>query len=179
MRRILGGNVRLSILLILALGFLLTACGQTAANSNTTVNASTAPVPSPTPANKTNNQAAADCPVSQAPADAGAFKPDVIVSQNTQNAGATQPITLTQGQRLEIRLQPGFTWELTTADPNHILTPVGPGGWYNASVHACIWRFTAASRGSAQLNYQGALVCPPLELCPSVEQSASYALTVR
>ncbi|HEU5368629.1 MAG TPA: hypothetical protein VFU69_09200 [Ktedonobacterales bacterium] len=178
-RRATRSDGRFFILLTLALVVLLTACGQAAANSNTTVNTSPAPVPSPTPANKINNQTVADCPVSQAPANAGAFKPDVIVSQNAQNAGTAQPITLTQGQRLEIRLQPGYNWELTITDLNYVLTLVGPGGWYDADSHACIWRFTAASRGSAQLNYQGTLVCPPLELCPSVEQSAIYAVTIR
>ncbi len=169
---------RLLILLLLALVFLLSACGQAPVQSNAAGNTTT-PVPSPTPPKKIGEQAATDCPVSQAPADAGAFKPDVIVSQNAQNAGTAQPITLTQGQRLEIRLQPGYNWELTVTDLNHILTLVAPGGWYDADAHACIWRFTAESTGNAQLNYQGTLICPPLELCPSVEQSAIYAVTIR
>lgn len=169
---------RLPILLILALVLLLAGCGQATVSSQVAVNTSTAPASTATPA-KVNGATANGCPASQAPPDAASFKPDVIVSQNPQAAGAAQPITLTQGQRLEIRLQPGYSWELTIADQNHILVSTSPGGWYNASVNSCIWHFTAGGSGDAQLSYRGALICPPLKACPSVEQSATYHVTIR
>lgn len=166
------------ILLLLALAFLLAACGPVAASSQKTTSTSPAVGSTPTSA-KNSGQASTDCPLLQAPADVGTFKPDVIVSQNSRDGGTIQPVSLTQGQRLEIRLQPGFAWRLTLSDPSHVLIAPGSGGWYDASARACIWRFTAASQGTAQLNYQGAMVCPPLKSCPSVEQSASYAVTIR
>ena len=164
--------------LLLALVFLLVGCGQVTVSSQGTTSTPTATGSTPTPA-KNPGRASTDCPLPQAPADVGTSKPDVIVSQNPQDAGTTQPITLTQGQHLEIRLQPGFAWRLTLSDPHDVLLSPGSGGWYDASARACIWRFTAASQGTAQLNYQGAMVCPPLESCPSVEQSASYAVTIQ
>jgi len=169
---------RLPILLILALVLLLAGCGPAVVSSQVAVNTSTAPVASPTPA-KINGATSNGCPVSQAPPDSGSFKPDVIVSQNPQNAEVAQLITLAQGQHLEVRLQAGYSWELTVSDQNHILVSTSSEGWYDAGVKACIWHFTAGGRGDAQLSYRGVLMCPPLKSCPSVEQSALYHVTIR
>jgi hypothetical protein len=103
----------------------------------------------------------------------------VIVSQSAQGTDAAQPIALAQGQRLEIRLAPSFTWELSVSDPGHILAGANPEGWYDAGLQACVWRFTAQGAGSAQLTFSGAAVCPYLKLCPSVEQTIAYGVTVR
>jgi hypothetical protein len=176
---------------------LLAACGQTSVSSQASVNgpadtpsaptttASRAPTtPSPASAQPASGQKAGGsanngCADAQAPADAATFKADVIVSQSAQGAGAAQPITLAQGQRLEIRLAPSYSWELSASDPGHTLAGANPEGWYDAGAQACIWRFTAQGAGSAQLTFSGAAVCPYLKLCPSVEQTIAYGVTVR
>jgi hypothetical protein len=190
--------VALAVLVVL-----LAACGQTSVSSQAPVNgpadtssaptatASRAPTsPSPASAQPASGQKAGGsaingCAAAQAPAEAATFKANVIVSQSaqgtqgTQGTDAAQPIALAQGQRLEIRLAPSFTWELSVSDPGHILAGANPEGWYDASVQACIWRFTAQGAGSAQLTFAGAAVCPYLKLCPSVEQTITYGVTVR
>jgi hypothetical protein len=166
------------MLLVLGLAFLLAGCGQVMVSGQEMTGTPTVPAATATPA-KITGRTSADCPLLQAPADAGSFQPDVIVSQDPQNAGIAQPITLTQGQRLEIRLQPGYAWELTVSDLNHVLSVPSPGGWYDGTAKACIWHFAAAGKGNAHLSFQGDIVCPPLELCPSSEQSAVYSVTIQ
>jgi len=118
------------------------------------------------------------CSNQQAPADAGSFRPDVIVSQVGQGGGSPQTIALARGQRLEIRLGSTFRWELTAADSGHVLASTSSEGWYNSAQGACIWRFTAVASGSARLSYTGAVECPPLEVCPALEQALNYLVTV-
>jgi hypothetical protein len=169
---------RLALLLITVLVSLLAGCRQVTMGSPVATSGS--PATSSTATSATiNSIPSTGCPVAQSPAGAASFKPDVIVSQNSQVAGTVQPIILAQGQRLEIRLQPMFSWDLTISSNGNALAITSPEGWYDASVHACVWRFTAVGAGEVQLTYNGVIVCPPLKLCPSVEQSAIYRVTVR
>ena len=93
--------------------------------------------------------------------------------------GTVQPITLAVGQRLEIRLQPMFSWELTISSASNALAILNRQGEYDANLNWCVWRFTAVGAGQAKLNFDGELVCPLLKLCPSIEQSAAYRVTVQ
>ena len=113
------------------------------------------------------------------PIDAGAFKPDVIVSQGGHGGGSPQTVVLAKGQRLEIRLVSTLRWQLTETDAAHILAGTTPEGWYDRAQSACIWRFTAVATGSAKLSYSGVADCPPREVCPAVEQALTYAVTVQ
>jgi hypothetical protein len=191
-------HARRSLVLVLALALtvalllLLAGCGQAGA-ANPEGGSGLALSSPATRATATTGAAAAQptasaqkfgggetgCLAVRAPADAAAFMPDVIVSQPSQTTGAPQPVTLARGQHLEIRLQPTSSWQLTVVDPNAILAAVSPQGWYDSDARACIWRFTARGAGSARLSFVGAAVCPPLKLCPSVEQTVLYAVTVR
>jgi len=119
------------------------------------------------------------CPSGRSPAGSASFTPNVIVSQSSQVAGTVQPITLAVGQRLEIRLQPMFSWELTTSSASNALAILNRQGEYDANLNWCVWRFTAVGAGQAKLNFDGELVCPLLKLCPSIEQSAAYRVTVQ
>jgi hypothetical protein len=164
----------------LALAVSLAACGQLTAGNEGPAGGQ---VPTSTPAQGTPpasshfNRATVDgCPAQQAPADAASFRPDIVA---TQNGGPSQAISLTGGQRLEIRLDPHYRWQLATSDPDHTLTSTATQGWYDGSLDSCVWQFTAASAGSAQLSYRGSIVCPPLELCPADEQAVSYQVAVR
>jgi hypothetical protein len=184
----------LALTLALALALLVAGCGQAGAANGVTggTRAQSSPASGATATATTKGAAPrattsgqkfggdeTGCPSTQAPADAAAFTPDVIVSQPLQATGAPQPVTLARGQRLEVRLQPTYSWQLTMADPTAILAGASPQGWYDSAVRACIWRFTARGTGSARLTFVGAAVCPPLQPCPSVEQAVIYAVTVR
>jgi hypothetical protein len=177
-RRQLRSLARLTLLLITVLIALLAGCGQASMSGPVATGGSTAAPPTATSAT-INSASSTGCPLAHPPADAASFKPDVMVSQNAQSAGTAQPIILAQGQRLEIRLQSMFNWELTMTGASNSLAITSPRGWYDASVHACVWRFTAVGAGEVTLTYNGVIVCPPLKLCPSVEQAAIYRVTVR
>ena len=90
-----------------------------------------------------------------------------------------QPIALTQGQRLEIRLDPSTQWSLTSADPAHVLQSSAPVGWFDATSNACVWRFVAVSSGSAQLTFSGLVLCGPANAhCVAAMERATFAVTV-
>jgi hypothetical protein len=168
----------LTLLVIMVLVSLLTGCGSAPIHGAGVTRGSPAPAPTTTQA-KFNSTVPSGCPSAQPPADAASFKPDVIVSQDAQVAGKAQPIVLAQGQRLEIRLQSMFNWELMMSGASSALAVTGPQGWYDANLNVCVWRFTAVGSGEANLTFDGVIVCPPLKLCPSVEESAAYRVTVR
>jgi hypothetical protein len=165
----------LTLLAITVLVPLLAGCG--AAPMSGTVTTSGSPAPTATVV-KYNSATPQGCPSGQSPIDAASFTPDVIVTQDARAAGTAQPVVLAPGQRLEIRLQPMFTWELKMSGAGNALAVTGPQGWYDASLKMCVWRFTAAGAGKATLAFDGDVVCPPLKLCPSMEQSVAYRVTV-
>jgi hypothetical protein len=182
--------------LALAFVLLVAACGQSSVSNEAVINGAAATPPAATatamaaaagtPASpsiasgqKATSRGVEGCSTALAPADAAAFTPDVVVSQTAQETSAPQPVTLARGQRLEIRLSPADSWELSATGMSSILVAVNPQGWYDGGARACIWRFTAQGAGSAQLTFVGAAVCPFLRLCPSVEQTVTYAVTVR
>jgi hypothetical protein len=167
-----------TLCLIIAVVSLLAGCSKAPMSSPMAATRSQAPTSTATSA-KINSTMPSDCLSGQSPTDAASFKPDVIVSQNSDAAGVAQSITLAQGQRLEIRLQSMFNWVLMISGTSNALAITGPQGWYNASLKMCVWRFTAIDAGEVRLDFEGTIVCPPLKLCPSIEESATYQVTVR
>jgi hypothetical protein len=179
-RRISQRQVRsldlVTLLVITVLVSLLVGCGAAPMRSSTATTSS--PAPTATSA-KINGATSQGCASGQSSAGDASFKPDVVVTQDAQVAGTTQPITLSLGQRLEIRLQSMFNWEQMAPDASIVLASAGAQGWYDASRNACVWRFTAVSMGDVTLTFDGVIVCPPLKLCPSMEQSVAYRVTVQ
>jgi hypothetical protein len=158
------------------IGFLLVSCGQaTGAESNHPP--TTAP-PTLVPTSVRTGAEPNGCLSQQIPSDAGAFHPDTIVTY-TQDLGAPQPVALTPGQRVEIHLSPGAVWNLTIADPTHILASTPSEGWYNPSANACVWRFTAVGAGGARLAFKGLILCPPNTHCTAALEQAAFDVTTR
>jgi hypothetical protein len=159
-------------ILLLALVLVLAACGQVTTvevGSPSSTATSTALAQNGTPA-------ANGCPAKQVPADGATFSPDVTV---TQDATSPQPIALSRGQRLEIRLDPQTQWKLSATDPNGALSVQPPEGWYDASLHACIWRFAARNPGSAHLLLSGLVTCEPHPPCTAAVDTIEFDVTVR
>lgn len=163
--------------LALALGFglLLAGCGQVTHAGSTSLTATQSAIQSPSAG---NGATANGCPSKQLPADGGIFRPDVTIT-SSQDLGATQSFALTQGQRLEIHLDPTTQWNLTTTDPAHVLDSMTPAGWYDASLNACVWRFTAVGAGTDHLAFRGPVLCPPNIRCTAVLEQVAFDVTVR
>jgi hypothetical protein len=87
-------------------------------------------------------------------------------------------VTLQKGQTLVVQLPAAFHWTLAPYVTNSILTPDDHNGWYDASLRACIWRFVAATSGSATLDYAGRQVCAPGAKCPTVIVNEEIDITV-
>src|SRR5207302_4649733 len=182
MRRWSGIARGTSLALLAALGtMLIVACGslstsQQAASTGAPTSAPQATAGTASPATSIHNGPALVCPTNQAPADASAFAPGLVL---TANAGPAQAVSVGSGQHIEARMAPGFTWTLTRDDAAHSLSTPASEGWYDAGAKVCVWRFAAAKSGTARLTFVGALVCPPLKVCPSAEQTVVYTITVK
>ena len=162
------------VLAVLAL-WMLSGCGLATGTSHST--AAGAPTTAPTTTGSKINGAISNvCPIAQAPDDASAFTPHVIVKEDS---GSIHTLALRPNQRLEIRLDSQVQWALRLDDPQHILVSASSQGWYDTTSNACVWRFTAQTAGDAQLAFSGTLPCPPLKSCPSSDRSATYRLSTR
>ena len=167
--------------LALALGFgiLLAGCGQVTHAGSTSLTATPSATQSATKSPSARNSATANgCPSKQLPVDGGIFRPDVTIT-SSQDLGAAQSFALTQGQRLEIHLESTVQWSLTTTDPAHVLDSMTPAGWYDASLNACVWRFTAIGAGTDHLAFRGPVLCPPNIRCTAVLEQVAFDVTVR
>jgi hypothetical protein len=168
----------LLVLLALLAATTLAACARMPANEQAATHTPSGVLATPAhmhPGGMTLN----GCASQEAPADAGSFTPDVIVGQSGPSDSSTHSIGLARGQRLEIRLVTVLHWTLTIADAAHILASTPPEGWYDRVRGSCVWRYTAMAPGHAQLSFTGVADCPPLEVCPAVEQALTYLVTIR
>ena len=159
----------------LVAGLLLVSCGQV---SRAELASPTTPATAPAAQSTRGNVVAVGCPVQRAPSDANSFHPDVTIT-SSQDLGAAQPVALTQGQRLEIHLESTVQWSLTTTGPAHVLDSMTPAGWYDASLNACVWRFTAVGAGTDHLAFRGPVLCPPNIRCTAVLEQVAFDVTVR
>jgi hypothetical protein len=165
-----------SLLAAVTLIALLAGCGQITqpGSDHPATNTTATQMPTSVPTTAVAN----GCPSRQAPADAGAFHPDLTVAYSLDQ-GAAQPVTLTHGQHLEIRLSPLNQWSLTITDPTHILASTSSEGWYDPSANACMWRFTAIGSGGAHLAFKGLVLCPPNIRCTAALDLAAFDVTAR
>ena len=155
-----------SCLLLLAL---VAACAPAGAGGTAANPTATPPVP--------GSAALNGCPTQQPPAGIGTQPADVIV---TQGSGVnTPPVTVKNGQTLEIRLPATFRWALHIQDADKILGTTDATGWYDATLKACRWRFTALGTGTATLQYTGTMVCAPAQPCPALAIAQDYTVTVQ
>jgi hypothetical protein len=158
---------------------LLAGCGHVTRLGSARPQATQSVMPSVTQSPSVGNGATANgCPTKQLPVTGGVFHPDVIVT-SSQDLGAAQSVSLTRGQRLEIRLDPTTQWSLTSADPAHVLQGSATEGWFDASLSACMWRFTAINAGVAHLTFHGVILCRPNIRCTAVFDEAAFVVTVR
>jgi hypothetical protein len=145
---------RRPIALIGILGVLLlvlSACGSTSTSST------------PTPTGTTGYGSTHGCPS------------DTIVSTTLKPANVTvrdtdinSTVTAHVGNIIEVRLPFGQKWTGPSSIPSN-LQQQQPAGYALPSDNVCIWRFTAQSAGTAQLDFQSQALCLNKdEVCPGV-----------
>lgn len=142
---------------------LLAGCGSAASGAGAKVAATPAP-------------GSADLNGCQVQAAGGLLKvPDVTA---TQSETLPQPVSLTKGQILEIRLPATVRWSLNPADVSSVLNAESAQSLYEASDSSCMWQFTAKASGAIELDFSGGLVCSPGAACPALARLMSFAVTV-
>ncbi len=95
----------------------------------------------------------------------------------TQVSGNPTRVTLNIDQTVEVRLPANFRWGGGPNDPNHILSATADEGWFDATLHTCIWRYTATKAGSAALTFSGTFLCEASKPCPAIATVAEYDVT--
>ena len=159
-------SLPLIIPLVIAVAFLLTACG-----TNTGTGTGNAPTPAPTTVQGygTANGCPSNAVVSTAPS-----KPDITVkpidSRGTINAHV--------GNVIEFDLPFGLMW----GGPNTslgVLALQTPAGYPWQASKACVWRFTAQGTGTTQVNFSARALCKKGEFCPQYVTDMSFTVSVK
>jgi hypothetical protein len=164
-------NVRgraLPAIVCLACLALLAACGSGIGTGTSTAGGSPTGTPGFT---------GIGCPSQLIPVDPPLHPPDVVLTQQSDPGSTVKTVAVAVGQSIEIRLPASFSWRLSRA-PDSVLALQNPAGWYDSTLNACIWRFGAASTGTVDLDFAGAIVCEPGKVCPALAAIARYHITV-
>ncbi len=163
-------SVPLIVSLVIAVTFLLTACGtKTGTGTGSTGNAPATPAPTTVQGYGTANGCPSNAVVSTTPS-----KPDVIVkptdSKSTINANV--------GNVIEFDLPFGLMW----GGPNTSLGGLSlqtPAGYAWQANKACIWRFTAQGTGMTHVDFSARALCKKGEFCPEYVTEMSFTVSVK
>ena len=158
-------------LTLLALTCIVAACGTNTGTGTNTGSGGSSPNPSPTAVKGygTAQGCPSDFVVSTAPSAA-----NVIVKPSQTNS----PITAHVGDVIEIRLPFGQRWTGPTASKGG-LEIQQPAGYAWKTDNVCIWRFTAKTAGTTNLEFQEQALCKKGQLCPMYIAEVPFAITVK
>lgn len=164
-------SLPLIVSLIIAVAFLLTACGKnTGAGTGST---GSAPLSTPPPTVVQGYGTANGCPsdtvVSTAPS-----RPDVTVKLTDKNTTINAHV----GNMIEFDLPFGLAWGAPNTSPS-VLQLQTPAGYAWPTSKACVWRFTAQSSGTTHVNFPARALCKKGEFCPQYVMDISFAIAVK
>jgi hypothetical protein len=117
-------------------------------------------------------------PAHWTPADVVLTGAPQVGSTATPGSGAPTTVTIERGQSLDLDMTSSIQWTLSTPPAAGVLATVQPAGWYNASIHACVWRFVAADTGSTLVGFTGVALCAPNAACARLTDPPRYRITV-
>jgi predicted small secreted protein len=160
----------LIVSLVIAIAFLLTACG-TNAGKGTGSTGSTSPTPTPTTVQGygTANGCPNNAVVSTAPS-----KPNVTVKPTD----ATHTINAQVGNVIEFDMPFGLMWggPSTSLGGLALQTPAGYA-WQTSK--ACVWRFTAQGTGTTRVDFSARALCKKGGFCPQYITEMSFTVSVK
>lgn len=157
----------LIVSLVIAVAFLLTACGT---NTGTgTGNAPSTPPPTAVQGYGTANGCPSNTAVTTAPS-----KPDIMVKL-TDN-GTT--INAHVGNVIEFDLPFGRAWAGPSASLG-VLELQTPAGYAWQANKACVWRFTAQGTGTTQVGFSARALCKKGEFCSQLIQDVPFTISVK
>jgi len=155
----------LIVSLVIAVAFLLTACG-----TNTGTGTGNAPsTPTPVQSYGTTNGCPSNVVISTAPS-----KPDVTVKPTD----TIHTINAHVGNVIEFDLPFGLMW----GGPNTslgVLALQTPAGYAWQASKACVWRFTAQGIGTTQVDFSARALCKKGGFCPQYVTEMSFTISVK
>ncbi|GAC1695376.1 MAG: hypothetical protein PVS3B3_20020 [Ktedonobacteraceae bacterium] len=159
-------------LVLLTLACIVAACGSNAGSGTSTGGTGSSPA-NPSPTAVKGYGTAQGCPsdmvVSTAPSTA-----NVVVKPNQTNTTVTAHV----GDVVEIRLPFGQKWSGPTTSVGN-LEIQQPSGYAWKTDNVCVWRFTAKSTGTTNLEFHGQALCKPGQLCPMYIAEFPFVITVK
>ena len=157
----------LIVSLIIAVAFLLTACGKNAGTG--TGNAPSTPPPTVVQGYGTSNGCPSDTVVSTAPS-----RSDVTVKLTDTNTMINAHV----GNVIEFDLPFGRAWGAPTTSPG-VLQLQTPAGYAWSASKVCVWRFTAQSTGTTHVNFPARALCKKGQFCPQYVMDITFSIAVK
>ena len=152
--------------LLVLLVFTLAACGYNSGGSTNTGSGST------TGATPTASASAYGCPgtvMTTAPAPA-----NIVLKPSNSNSTVTAHV----GDVVEIELPFGQAWTGPTTSQGELQLQ-GPAGSAVTASKVCIWRFTAQSTGTTQVEFYGRAICQKGQMCPAYITRIPYTIVIQ
>ncbi|HKV56967.1 MAG TPA: hypothetical protein VJO32_01750 [Ktedonobacteraceae bacterium] len=148
--------------------FVLAACGSNTSTGSTNAGSGS----TPTGVTPTTTASAYGCPgtvmtVSPSPAK-------IVLKQSDSNATITAHV----GDIVEVDLPFGQTWTGPTTSQGQLQLQ-GPAGYALPTSKVCVWRFTAQSAGTTQVNFYGKAMCQKGQMCPQYIMRIPYTIVIK
>ena len=154
-----------SILVLLV--FALAACGSNTSGGTATTGAGSTPVATPPATAGVNGCPGTVMTTSPSPAK-------IVLKQSDSNT----IITARVGDVVEIDLPFGQAWSGPTASQGDLQLQ-GPAGYAVTASKMCVWRFTAQSAGTTQVEFYGKAICQKGQMCPLYIMRIPYTIVVK
>ncbi len=160
----------LIVSLVIAVAFLLTACGKNAGTgTGSTGNTPSTPPPTVVQGYGTANGCPSDTVISTAPS-----KPDVTVKLTDNGTTVNAHV----GNVIEFDLPFGRAWGGPTTSLG-VLELQTPAGYAWQANKVCVWRFTAQGTGTTRVDFSARALCKKGEFCPQFLQDVPFTISVK
>jgi len=146
----------------------LAACGSNTSTGSTSPGAGSTPVA----ATPTTTASASGCPGTVMTTSPSPAK--IVLKQSDSNATITAHV----GDVVEVDLPFGQTWTGPTVSQGELQLQ-GPAGYALPTSKMCVWRFTAQSAGTTQVEFYGKAICQKGQMCPLYVMRIPYTIVIK
>ncbi len=154
---------------LLVLICILTACGSNVSSTGGSASSPVTPSPTAVKGYGTAHGCPSDFVVNTAPSAA-----NVLVKPT--DTKSTIPAHV--GDVVEIRLPFGQSWTGPTASQGS-LELQQPAGYALKTDNVCVWRFTAKTAGTTQLEFHSRALCKAGQMCPMYIAEFPFTITIK
>jgi len=98
----------------------------------------------------------------------------IVLKQSDSNATVTAHV----GDVVEIDLPFGQAWTGPTASQGELQLQ-GQAGYAITASKMCVWRFTAQSTGTTQVEFYGKAICQKGQMCPQYIMRIPYTIVIK